>query len=37
MFVGFLDSVSNTIQVIIEAIIIYFVIAFIEKRKKRYG
>jgi len=33
MLIGFLDSLGDTIQIIIEAIIIYFVIAYIEKRK----
>ena len=36
MFGGFLDSINNTIQVIIEAMIIYFIIAFIEKRKSNH-
>ena len=35
MLGSFLDSVNNTIQVTIEAIIIYFIIAFIEKKRDR--
>jgi len=33
MFSGFMGSLNSTIQVIFEALLIYFIISYIEKKK----
>jgi len=33
MFSGFMGSLVNTVQIIFEALLIYFIISYIEKKK----